>query len=92
MIENAQRVERQLRDAITGAPNVAIVKGRGCLIGVEFKEECHRIHAHLLEERIITGTSSDPKVLRLLPPLCTLPEQVELFAEGINAIGVPSTE
>ncbi len=92
MIENARRVESQLRDAITGAPNVTIVKGRGCLIGVEFKEECRPIHAHLLEKRIITGTSSDPKVLRLLPPLCTLPEQVELFSDAITAKGVLSTQ
>jgi acetylornithine/succinyldiaminopimelate/putrescine aminotransferase len=29
-----------------------------------------QVHKRLLERKVITGTSSNPKVLRLLPPLC----------------------
>lgn len=92
MIENARRIESRLREAIAEVQSVVAIKGRGCLIGIEFGEECRSIHAHLLEKKIITGTSSDPKVLRLLPPLCTLPEQVDLFANAINPKGVLSGE
>ena len=40
----------------------------------------------LLERRIITGTSSDPKVLRLLPPLCVTKEEAGLFVEALQEI------
>ncbi len=89
MIENARQVERRLREATADLPAIARLKGQGCLIGIEFKEECSSIHARLLDTNIITGTSSDAKVLRLLPPLCTTPEQLELF---INAIAAEETK
>jgi len=38
----------------------------------------------LLEKKIITGTSSNPKVLRLLPPLCLQEPEVDLFVEVLN--------
>jgi 4-aminobutyrate aminotransferase-like enzyme len=44
------------------------------------------VHEALLEHKIITGTSSDPKVLRLLPPLCLQREEVDLFVEALSKI------
>jgi 4-aminobutyrate aminotransferase-like enzyme len=32
----------------------------------------------------MTGTSSDPNVLRLLPPLCTTLEEIDLLVEVLN--------
>ena len=45
---------------------------------------CLQVKA-LLERRIITGTSSDPKVLRLLPPLCLTLEEAGLFVDALKA-------
>ena len=84
MIENARTIEKRLRHSLEGVPGIAGVHGKGCLLGVEFEDSCSQIHARLLERRIITGTSSDPKVLRLLPPLCTTTEQIDLFIECLK--------
>ena len=59
------------------------VHGRGFLLGIEFVDKAAAIHQKLLEHKIITGTSSDPKVLRILPPLCLQTAEVDLF---INAL------
>lgn len=69
MIANARRVERYLRDALARVSGIVGVRGHGCLLGIEFETACAPVHASLLEKKIITGTSNDPNVLRLLPPL-----------------------
>lgn len=79
MIENARAVEQHLRDSLAGIEGVVSVRGKGCLLGIEFQEKCAPVHSKLLEERIITGTSSDPNVLRLLPPLCVGVEDMGTF-------------
>lgn len=81
MIDNARRVGLHLRDSLTGNAGLRSIKGRGCLIGLEFDEPCSGIHTKLLENKIITGTSSDPHVLRLLPPLCVSIDEIDLLVE-----------
>lgn len=84
MIANAQRVERHLRDSITGVPGVVAVHGKGCLLGIEFDGPCAAIHKQLLSENIITGTSSNPNVLRLLPPLCVEIDDINSMVEVLS--------
>lgn len=69
MLVNAKRVEVAIRAALEGKRGIKGVRGKGCLLGIEFETACAPIHAGLLERKIITGTSSDPNVLRLLPPM-----------------------
>lgn len=76
MIENAREIEKTLRERTSDLSNVVAIHGKGCLIGIEFTTPAAKIHGMLLERKIITGTSSDPKVLRLLPPLCTSTAQI----------------
>lgn len=84
MIRNAAAIETRVRDGLSDAPGVLGVRGKGCLLGIEFETACSSVHADLLERRIITGTSSDPKVLRLLPPLCTSADEIDLFIEAVR--------
>jgi acetylornithine/N-succinyldiaminopimelate aminotransferase len=81
MIENARAVENHLRVRLKEIPQIASLRGKGCLLGIEFEGNCKTTHAHLLENKIITGTSSDPNVLRLLPPLCVKIEEIDLLIE-----------
>ena len=83
MLENVRSVEAYLRDRLKEVEQVVRVRGRGFLLGLEFADKAKSIHEALLEEKIITGTSSDPKVLRLLPPLCLKTEQIDLFIRGL---------
>jgi acetylornithine/N-succinyldiaminopimelate aminotransferase len=85
MITNARKIEQHLRDSLAGSPGVFAVRGKGCLLGIEFEDKCVPVHAKLLENKIITGTSSDPKVLRLLPPLCTTVDEIDLLVQALTA-------
>ncbi len=85
MLENARGVERYLREALEGVQGVKGVRGLGLLLGIEFDEPvAAKAQKSLLEQHIITGTSSDARVLRLLPPLCLKREEAELFVEGLR--------
>ena len=86
MLENVRAVEAYLRDRLKGIPQVVSVRGRGFLLGLEFRDKAAPIHQALLHRNIITGTSSDPKVLRLLPPLCLKRKEVDLFVDTLHAL------
>jgi len=78
--------EAHLRQRLSEVPAVVAVRGRGFLLGLEFFEKAAPIHKALLERKIITGTSSDPKVLRLLPPLCLERRQIDMFIDALKQI------
>jgi len=79
MLSNARKFEMHLRDSLSGVKGINAIRGRGCLIGIEFTESCGPVHAELLQNKIITGTSSDPKVLRLLPPLSVTIDEADML-------------
>ena len=86
MLENVKEVERHLRESLKEITQVAQVRGLGFLLGIEFEDKAAPVHQALLERRIITGTSSDANVLRLLPPLCLKKEEVDLFVEQLKEV------
>jgi len=86
MLENVRGVESYLHERRKEGEQVVNVRGRGFLLGLEFADKAKPIHEALLELKIITGTSSDPRVLRLLPPLCLQREDVDLFIECLLKI------
>src|SRR3712207_6045855 len=87
MLGNARAVEAFLRESLKGVTGVAGVRGAGMLLGIEFDGPvAAKVNKALLERRIITGTSSDPKVLRLLPPLCLTREEAGLFVGALEEV------
>ena len=79
MRENISEIENYLRERLKEIEEVVALHGKGGLLGIEFSENCKPFHAKLLENKIITGTSSNPNVLRLLPPLCVKKEEIDLL-------------
>ena len=86
MLANVKTTEAYLRRRLEEVPQVAAVRGRGFLLGLEFRDKAAPIHKALLERKIITGTSSEPKVLRLLPPLCLQKDEVDVFVNTLKAV------
>lgn len=84
MLENVRRVEAYLRERVKEVDRIVGVRGLGFLLGIEFKEDAAVVHKALLDRKIITGTSSNPKVLRLLPPLCLEEYEVDQFIAASN--------
>jgi acetylornithine aminotransferase/acetylornithine/N-succinyldiaminopimelate aminotransferase len=87
MLRNARAVESFLRERLADVPGVTSLRGCGLLLGIEFDEPvAAQVQKALLERRIITGTSSDARVLRLLPPLCLTREEAGSFVEALAAL------
>jgi acetylornithine aminotransferase/acetylornithine/N-succinyldiaminopimelate aminotransferase len=84
MLENVRAVESNLRERLKDVEQVLSVRGLGFLLGLEFADKAKSIHEALLDRHIITGTSSDPNVLRLLPPLCLQDKEVDLFVSALR--------
>ena len=86
MLENVKELEAYLRGRLEEVEQILSVRGRGFLLGLEFADKAKPIHEALLQQKIITGTSSDANVLRLLPPLCLGREEVDLFVEKLSEV------
>ncbi len=84
MIANAKSVEQHLRDSLAGLSGIIGLRGKGCLLGIKFDAPCVSVHSKLLGRKIITGTSSDPNVLRLLPPLNLTEKEIDLLTAAIG--------
>ena len=87
MLANVKRVEAYLRQRLREVDQVVAVHGLGFLLGIEFADNAATVHKRLLDRKIITGTSSDPKVLRLLPPLILDADHVDLFVSALTGRG-----
>ncbi len=85
MRQNIAEIESYLRERLKEIETVKTLRGKGGLLGIEFNESCQPIHQKLLENKIITGTSSDPNVLRLLPPLCVKKSEIDLLIEALQS-------
>jgi acetylornithine aminotransferase/acetylornithine/N-succinyldiaminopimelate aminotransferase len=86
MLENVRTVAAYLRKCLAEVAEVVSVRGLGLLLGLEFQDKAAPIHKALLDRKVITGTSSDSRVLRLLPPLCLKHAEVDLFIDVLKAI------
>jgi acetylornithine aminotransferase/acetylornithine/N-succinyldiaminopimelate aminotransferase len=86
MLANVRAVEAHLRERLKEIEQVVRVRGLGFLLGIEFAGKAAPVHQALLERQIITGTSSDPNVLRLLPPLCLQAHEVDHFVDTLREV------
>ena len=62
-------------------------QGAGFLVGLRTVRPAKQVQAQLLERNILTGTSADPQVLRLLPPFILDESHVDLLRDALLAIG-----
>jgi acetylornithine/succinyldiaminopimelate/putrescine aminotransferase len=62
-------------------------QGAGLLAGLIMNQPAKQIHAALLQRNILTGTSGDPAVIRLLPPFVLDESHVELLRAALLDIG-----
>jgi acetylornithine/N-succinyldiaminopimelate aminotransferase len=62
------------------------VQGRGLLLGLRTRRPAAEVQRALFALRILTGTASDPAVLRLLPPLSFSPAEATLLLDGLGKV------
>ena len=85
LLSNAAEREQQVRETCVLGP-VHAVQGRGLMLGLRLDVPATELQAALIQEGILTGTSGDPKVLRLLPPLSLSAEHIERLRTALATV------
>jgi len=85
LLENVRQVSAEIRSHCLTGP-VGSIHGQGFLLGLKTTQPAAKVRDLLLEKNILTGTSADPHVLRLLPPLILKSEHVQLLATALGEI------
>jgi acetylornithine/succinyldiaminopimelate/putrescine aminotransferase len=85
LLNNVRRVSATIRATCVTGP-IESIHGQGFLLGLKTKLPAAKVRDALLEKNILTGTSADPRVLRLLPPLTLGDEHVERLATALGEI------
>jgi acetylornithine/succinyldiaminopimelate/putrescine aminotransferase len=83
LLERVRRMGAYIRRSCVLGP-VTGCQGAGLLVGLRTRRPAQEIQAELLECCILTGTSSDPHVLRLLPPFILQEEHVDLLRDALR--------
>ena len=83
LLERVRRLGAYIRTSCVVGP-VSAVQGAGLLVGLRTTRPAKEIQAELLECGILTGTSSDPHVVRLLPPYILEEEHVDLLRDALK--------
>lgn len=86
LVENAARMGAILARELADVPGVLEVRGRGLLLGLRLERPAKQVQAALLARRVVTGTSAEPDVLRLLPPLVLREAEAALFLDTFRAV------
>ena len=88
LVENAKSIGDFLINELKALPYDGIkeVRGRGLMIGIEFKESIKEARTKLLfEEKIFTGVAGT-NTIRLLPPLCLSKAEAEEFLNKFRKV------
>ena len=89
LLANVRRAEAAIREQCVVGP-IQKIRGMGLLLGLVCDRPAVEVRDALLEHDILTGTSSDPDILRILAPLVLEPGHIAHLAEALRAI-VPAT-
>jgi len=89
-LENVRATSQALRKAALRGP-VESVRGAGLLLGLVIRAgvDAKKVRDGLLARGVLVGTSDDPRVLRLSPPLVLQPRHAELLERALNTLSEP---
>lgn len=82
LLTNVRRREAQIREHCVVGP-VRKIQGTGLLLGLVCDRPAVDVRNFLLDHDILTGTSSDPNVVRILAPLIIEEQHINRLAETL---------
>ncbi len=85
LLANVREVSAAIRAKCVVGP-VESIQGQGFLLGLRTRPKAAAVRDALLARDILAGTSADPHVLRLLPPLILAAEHVERLSAVLKEL------
>jgi predicted acetylornithine/succinylornithine family transaminase len=86
MLAHAAEMGELMKARLSGLPHVVEVRGLGLLLGLRLDVPAKAVQAAALERGIILGTSGDPNVLRIMPPMVVTTEDVDHLASILRDV------
>jgi len=86
LLENVRERSAEIREKCIVGP-VTSIQGAGLLLGLRTVRPAKEIQAELLKRNILTGTSGDPHVVRILAPFVLKSEHVDALRAALIDIG-----
>jgi len=87
LLENVLQLSAYLRTELSSLSEVQNVKGKGLMLGLEFDYSIQEIRSKLVYDYyIFCGSSANPNVLRILPPLNVSKKQIRPFITSLKEI------
>jgi len=85
LLENVRRRSAELRERCLVGPVIG-TQGAGLLLGLRTSRPAKDVQAQLLRQDILTGTSADPYVVRVLAPYVLEAAHVEQLREALSRL------
>jgi acetylornithine/N-succinyldiaminopimelate aminotransferase len=85
LLQNVRDVSAAIRSTCVTGP-VESIQGRGFLLGLKTRVKAAAVRDALLARDILVGTSADPHMLRLLPPLILSTDHVRILAKALEEL------
>jgi acetylornithine/succinyldiaminopimelate/putrescine aminotransferase len=86
LLPRVQKLSQLIRETCVVGP-VTGIQGEGFLLGLRTTRPARAIVDELLTKGILAGTSGDPNVVRLLPPLVLEEAHVAALARALSEVG-----
>ncbi|GHC51270.1 aspartate aminotransferase family protein [Ulvibacter litoralis] len=85
LLENTKEVSAYFMRKAEKLSKVKQIKGRGLMLGLEFEFPVSELRKKLLfTHHIFTGSSNNPNLIRILPPLTLQKKHVDVFFEALE--------
>jgi len=85
LLANVRTLAQQIRDTCVVGPVVA-TQGTGFLLGLRTSRPAKDVQRELLERDVLTGTSADPHVVRILAPYVLESQHVEQLRDALSSL------
>jgi acetylornithine/succinyldiaminopimelate/putrescine aminotransferase len=89
LLANVRAREAQIREQCVVGP-VRKIQGMGLLLGFQCDRPAIEVRDALLDHDVLTGTSADPNVIRILAPLVLEPRHVDHLAHALKSMAPPT--
>jgi acetylornithine/succinyldiaminopimelate/putrescine aminotransferase len=88
LFENVRELSQHISEAARALGNRGVldVQGLGLLLGLRLNRPAGEVQGALFGKRVITGTASDPTILRLLPPLNFSRSEADLLLHALKEV------
>lgn len=85
LMQNVKEMSSYFIEKAQSLPKLKSIKGRGLMLGLEFDFPIVELRKKLIYEHcIFTGSSKNPNLLRILPPLTIQKEHIDKFFEALK--------